>query len=34
MEEAGMTRTEALETIFYRGKDHVCVFYEIRKKMD
>ena len=34
MEKAGMTRTEALETIFYRGKDHVCVFYEIRKKMD
>ena len=31
MEKCGMSQTGELEQIPYRGKDHTCIYYEIRK---
>lgn len=31
MEKTGMTKTDYVETVFYRGEEHRCVYYEIHK---
>ena len=32
MEKAGMTKIDFTEIIAYRGKQHLCVYYEMRSR--